>query len=68
MTARIKVCCICREPVDKPALSLKQSGRRGKTYHYCEKCACSAWNVTPEELHRLQQVTVSTDVLEVIET
>lgn len=67
MTARIKVCCICREPVDKPALSLKQSGRRGKTYHYCEKCACSAWNVTPEELHRLQQVRVSKEVMEVTE-
>ena len=57
---RIKVCCICREPVEMPALSLKQQGKMGRTFHYCRKCAANICGVSRKEFERLALSKVST--------
>ena len=57
---QIKVCCICREPVEMPALSLKQQGKRGRNYHYCRKCAANVCGVSTKEFDRLALVKVPT--------
>ena len=65
MTARHKVCAMCKAGIQVPALSIKQRGRKVTDY-FCDTCAPKRLGVTPKEFKRMMEITVSTEVTECV--